>query len=107
MEGVDGTGPQRNVVGPEGFTNTIRKMEVRPGGVWEFIMHGPDGVEYPNKVFHREVQKPERLCYDQGGPGDLSYFHVTVTFEDMMGKTELTMTMLFETAEQRNAVVEK
>lgn len=70
-------------------------------------MHGPDGVDYPNKVFYHEVRKPERLYYDHGEPGDLSYFHVTVTFEDMKGKTKLTMTMLFETAQQRNMVVEK
>ena len=32
--------------GPNGFTNTINKMDVRMGGEWEFIMHGPDGVDY-------------------------------------------------------------
>ena len=31
--------------GPKGFTNTIHKMEVKPGGRWDFIMHGPDGVD--------------------------------------------------------------
>ena len=70
-------------------------------------MHGPDGVDYPNKVFYHEVKKPERLYYNHGEPGDLSYFHVTVTFEDVAGKTKLTMTMLFTTAEQRNTVAEK
>ena len=25
--------------GPKGFTNTIHQMDVRPGGVWDFIMH--------------------------------------------------------------------
>jgi len=34
--------------GPDGFTNTIQEMDVRPGGVWRFVMHGPDGVDYPN-----------------------------------------------------------
>ena len=29
--------------GPNGFRDTIFKMNVKPGGVWEFIMHGPDG----------------------------------------------------------------
>ena len=36
--------------GPKGFTNTIHEMEVKVGGVWRFIMHGPDGTDYPNKV---------------------------------------------------------
>ncbi len=26
--------------GPNGFTNTIHSMDVKPGGVWRFIMHG-------------------------------------------------------------------
>jgi uncharacterized protein YndB with AHSA1/START domain len=30
--------------GPNGFTTTIHEMDVRPGGAWRFIMHGPDGV---------------------------------------------------------------
>ena len=31
--------------GPNGFTNTIHEMDVRPGGIWRFIMHGPDGTD--------------------------------------------------------------
>ena len=27
--------------GPSGFTNTTHKMEVKPGGVWRFVMHAP------------------------------------------------------------------
>ena len=27
--------------GPQGFTTTIERMEVRPGGVWRHVMHGP------------------------------------------------------------------
>ena len=93
--------------GPKGFTNTIHKMDVRPRGVWQFIMHGPDGVDYPNNVIYIEVKEPERLFYDHGEPGEPSYFQVTVTFDDMAGKTKLSMTMLFTTAEQRNLVAEK
>jgi uncharacterized protein YndB with AHSA1/START domain len=93
--------------GPKGFTNTIHTMDVRPGGVWDFIMHGPDGVDYPNKVTYLEVKKPELLVYDHGEEGEPTYFRVTVTFEDFGGKTKLTMQMLFETAQQRNKVAEK
>jgi len=93
--------------GPKGFTNTIHAMDVKPGGVWDFIMHGPDGVDYPNKVYYHEVKKPKRLFYDHGKPGESSYFQVTVTFENAGGKTKLTMTMLFTTAEERNLVAEK
>jgi uncharacterized protein YndB with AHSA1/START domain len=82
-------------------------MDVRPGGVWKFIMHGPDGVDYPNKIDYLEVKKPEHLVYNHGEEGQPGYFQVTVTFEDQGGKTKLSMQMLFKTALERDQVVEK
>lgn len=35
--------------GPVGFTNTFSTFEFVPGGKWSFIMHGPDGKDYPNE----------------------------------------------------------
>jgi uncharacterized protein YndB with AHSA1/START domain len=57
-------------------------MELRPRGIGEFIMHGPDGVGYPNKVAYLEVQKPKRLVYDHEEDWELSYVPVTVTVKD-------------------------
>ena len=88
--------------GPNGFTNTIHEMDVRPGGVWRFVMHGPDGVDYKNKIVFDEIVKPERLIYSHvSGP----MFHVTATFDEQGGKTKLTMRMLFETAAERDKAV--
>ena len=93
--------------GPNGFTNTIHAMEVKPGGVWRFIMHGPDGTDWPNKIVYREVVRPERLVYDHSGEGanDPHRFHVTVTFTDKNGMTEIVMVSLFPSLEARNAVL--
>jgi uncharacterized protein YndB with AHSA1/START domain len=95
--------------GPNGFTNTIEEMDVRPGGVWLLVMHGPDGVDYRTKIVYLEVVKPERLVYkhepEKGSePVD---FQVTVTFADQGGKTELTMRMLFPSAEALDHNVKK
>src|SRR5579862_2342210 len=96
--------------GPNGFTNTIHKMEVKVGGVWDFIMHGPDGINYPNKILFTEVVKPELLKFDHGSddPNDPGQFKVTVNFTALEAKkTEIKMRMLFQTKEARNLVVEK
>ncbi len=93
--------------GPNGFTNTIHEMDVRPGGVWHFIMHGPDGVDYPNRITFLEIVKPERLVYDHGEKGQPGFFHVTVIFEDQGGKTKLSMRGVFESAAERDQVIEK
>lgn len=94
--------------GPTGFTNTICEMDVRPGGVWRFIMHGPNGVDYKNKIVYMEVVETERLVYSHGGDeGDeAGQFHVTVTFAEQDGKTQLTMRMLFESSEERDKTVD-
>ncbi len=93
--------------GPTGFTTTTSEMDVRPGGTWRFIMHGPDGVDYPNLVTYIEVEPPERLVYTHGDDdGDMSVqFVTTVTLVDRGGKTELTMQALFATAAERDRVI--
>src|SRR3954469_24322675 len=50
--------------GPNGFTNTITKMEVAPGGEWDLIMHGPDGTDYKNKSVFKEVIKHKKIVYE-------------------------------------------
>lgn len=93
--------------GPRGYSVTMREMDVRPGGLCRFLMHGPDGTDYPNRQVYREVVPNERLVYDHGwdlddGPDD---WQVTVTFEDVDGQTLLTQRSVFKTAAQRDQVV--
>ena len=95
--------------GPAGFTNTNREMDVRPGGAWRFVMHGPDGVDYNNRCVYTEVVPPERLVYihDADIENDPDSFHVTVTFEKQGGKTLLTMRSLFRSAAARDYVIKE
>lgn len=104
------TDPQHvvNWWGPDGFRTTIREVAIRPGGIWRFTMHGPDGVDYLNRIEFIEVKRPERLVYHHYGEGDdQMHFHVTVTFDDQQGKTMLTMRSIFDTAAERNRVVDE
>ncbi|MEC3965839.1 SRPBCC domain-containing protein [Flagellimonas halotolerans] len=41
--------------GPDGFTNTIHKMDVREGGICSFTMHGPDGTDFENEYVYTKV----------------------------------------------------
>ena len=88
--------------GPRGFTLTHKSgKDVRPGGTWEYIMHGPDGVDYPNAAKFLEVEKHSRLVYDHGGTHDKpAMFRVTVLFTEIKGKTKMEMTMALKTAEE-------
>jgi len=93
--------------GPVGFSTTTHEMNVKPGGVWRFMMHGPDGRDYPNKIVFIDVVKPELLVYKHTGEDDMEdiRFHVTVKFEKQGNKTKLSMRSLFETAEELEKVI--
>ena len=73
--------------GPNGFTTTTSRFEFRPGGVWRFVMHGPDGRDYQNRVTFDEIVPPERIVYRHGGGEDVEpvQFRQTVIFEDLGG----------------------
>ena len=90
--------------GPRGFTTTTYEMDVRPGGTWRFVMHGPDGTDYDNEIVYLEVVRPERIVYTHG-PAPI--FDVTVTFEEEGRKTRMTMRSIFATAEMRDQVAEE
>ncbi|MBI5058510.1 SRPBCC domain-containing protein [candidate division KSB1 bacterium] len=102
------TDPQQAVKwwGPRGFRTTSHESDIRPGGVWRYTMHGPDGRDYPNRARYLELAPPERLVYiHDDGHDESSGFHVTVRFEAVDGGTLLTMHAVFATAARRDFVV--
>ena len=53
--------------GPRGFTNTFAEFGMEPGAGWKYLMHGPDGKDYPNEVKVVEVDEMiggERIVID-------------------------------------------
>ena len=88
--------------GPNGFTNTIFKMDVKQGGEWDFIMHGPDGTDFRNTHIYNEIVENEKLVLTHAtGPK----FKMTVNFTAQGDKTLLTIQSLFESAEQLKEVI--
>jgi len=85
--------------GPRDFTATIIQNDVRSGGVYDFHMRGPNYDDHWTGVY-REVVPPERIVFTwPAGPNSL----VTVTFEDLGGKTRLTLHHgVFETVDARD-----
>jgi uncharacterized protein YndB with AHSA1/START domain len=91
--------------GPRGFTLTTHGKDLRPGGHWTYTMHGPDGVDWPNKTIYHEVEECAKLVYDHGGHDDRPpLFHVVVLFSEVNGKTKMDMTMTFKSTEDMDAI---
>lgn len=83
--------------GPKGFTNTFHEFDLRSGGDWRFVMHGPDGTDYKNHSIFREIAPPERLVFDHISG---HVFQVVATFEEVdAARTKVVFRMIHETAE--------
>ena len=94
--------------GPEGFTTTTRSFEFRVGGVWDFVMHGPDGTDYQEWITWREIVPPEWIALLHGeSPDDPNAIESELTFEARGEQTRIVMRTVFPTRELRDEAVEK
>jgi uncharacterized protein YndB with AHSA1/START domain len=95
--------------GPNGFSTTMLSFHMRPGGVWRFVMHGPDGRDYQNRIIYEEIVPPERLVYRHGGGDDVEpvQFRQTIIFEDLGGRTCITWRGDFPSAAERDRVIKE
>ena len=95
--------------GPAGFTTTTHEFTFAPDGVWRFVMHGPDGTDYPNRIVFRELDPPARIVYENGWdlPGAPLDFTVVVSFVPDGMKTRLSLHMTFRDAEALRVAVER
>jgi uncharacterized protein YndB with AHSA1/START domain len=97
--------------GPRGFTITTHKKDFRVGGEWNYTMHGPEDVDFPNITKYLEIEKPSKMVYDHGGTAQSPpMFRVTVLFSEKNGKTTMDMTMALpspEAAEKTRAFIKQ
>ncbi len=82
--------------GPEGFRNSFQTFEFRPGGAWIFVMHGPDGTDYPNQSEFLEIVPNARVRIRHV---NLPHFELTLTLEPSAAGTRLTWVGVFENRE--------
>jgi uncharacterized protein YndB with AHSA1/START domain len=86
--------------GPRGFTITTHSKDLKVGGNWTYTMHGPNGVDYPNRTDYFEVEPLKKLVYDHGAAeGQKPLFRVVVTFTEYGTKTKMDMSMILPTPE--------
>jgi len=92
--------------GPRGYTLEIDQMDLRPGGAYRFVHHAPDGAEYGFRGEYREIVPPERIVWTfefEGAPGHVSL--QTLTLEEIDGRTKLTSVAVYDSVEDRDAML--
>jgi uncharacterized protein YndB with AHSA1/START domain len=93
--------------GPTGFSVTTFAFDFRVGGVWRFVMHGPDGQDYQNRLVFDVIEPPSRLLARHGGGEDLEAVHheLRISLEDEGGRTRLVWRLVFPSVAERDHVV--
>ena len=79
--------------GPKDFTNTFEQFEFKPGGRWVFVMHGPNGVSYPNESVFREIRPDTKIVIEHVVE---PRFTLTVTLTARGDQTHLAWLQEFE-----------
>ena len=82
--------------GPKDFTNTFERFEFHPGGRWVFVMHSPNGTDYPNENVFREVQPDSKIVIEHIAK---PWYRLTVTLTARGDKTHLAWVQEFESVE--------
>ncbi|MBU5348670.1 SRPBCC domain-containing protein [Paenibacillus lautus] len=106
--------------GPRGWDITVSDMDFRPGGQWHYCMKCLDqnqgdfyGMESWGKSVYQEIDEPEKIVYidyfsdaegniAEGMPATT----VTMTFEELDGKTKLVNRGVYESAEALQSVID-
>jgi uncharacterized protein YndB with AHSA1/START domain len=91
-----------------GWSLAVCEIDLKVGGAYRFVWRGPDGAEMGMGGVYREVAPPERLVstekFDEAWyPGEAVD---TMVLTEQDGKTTLTVTVLYESQEARDAVLE-
>ena len=91
-----------------GWSMVVCEVDLRVGGSYRFVWRGPDGAEMGMGGVYREIVASERLVAtesfdDPRYPGEA--VDTTVLVEEG-GKTTATTTVLYESEEIRDAILE-
>jgi uncharacterized protein YndB with AHSA1/START domain len=84
----------------------VKQNDVRPGGRWRFVEHGPDG-EFGFQGEYREITPKERIVQTFGWDGMPGKpILTTATFQDLGDRTKVMNVMRFDSKQERDAMLE-
>ena len=89
--------------GPAGFSSTFEVFEFRPGGLWRFVMHGPDGRDYENENVFAEIVAPQRVVLDHPSTTG-HHFVLTITLVAEGARTRVGWQQVFDTVAERERI---
>ena len=93
---------------PRGTVLAVCDIDLRVGGAYRYVWHGPNGERMGMRGVYREIVRPERIVntetFDESWyPGSAVG---TAVLTERAGRTTLTTTVRYESREARQAVLE-
>lgn len=82
--------------GPDGFSNTFEVFEFKKDGQWRFVMHGPNGANYPNEATFAAVEPGRAIVIQHVSQ---PHFQLSIKLEPTASGTDVTWEQVFESAE--------
>lgn len=91
---------------PLPYTTPTAEMDVRPGGASLIVMRSPDGQDMPLPGVYLEVVPNEKIVFTDAytkpwEPSEHPFMTVTITLDDLGGKTRYTARVLHWTVADR------
>jgi uncharacterized protein YndB with AHSA1/START domain len=96
----------RRWFGPRGWSLVECDVDLRVGGKWRFMLQGPDGTRMGMSGEYRELAPPDRMVHTESFDDYPGNSVVTTALTENDGKTTLTATVLYDTKEIRDAVIQ-
>jgi len=98
---------RRWLLGPDGWSMPVCEIDLRVGGSYRYVWRHSDGRETGMGGVYREIAVPERIVatekFDEAWyPGEAVG---TILLVEQSGKTTLTQTILYDSRETRDAVL--
>ena len=95
------------LLGPDGWSMPVCEIDLRAGGKYRYVWRHAQGHEMGMGGVFREIVPPERIVAtekfdDPWYPGEAVD---TTIFVEQNGKTTVTLTLLYESREVRDAVI--
>ncbi len=97
----------RRWMGPRTWELTECDIDLRAGGAWRYVMHGPDEAAMVMQGVYREVSPPARLVTTESFSDDWTGGETvnTTTFDEVDGVTTVTISVMYASREARDGAL--
>jgi uncharacterized protein YndB with AHSA1/START domain len=100
---------KRWLLGPPGWSMVVCENDLKVGGTFRHVWHGPDGEVMAMHGVYREVVPPERIVrtesFSRGCDAQMGEQLGTLVLTEQGSKTLLTLTVLYPSKEARDATL--